>query len=304
LLRAETPEASLRGAFGASVNGIFFDFDMDGANTFSAIGRWRFTGAFAMFRFWLQFPPLLVLPGLLFFFALAGGIIHWLQCRSRLSARIANGALGLPTFVAVSTLFALFAGFLLADTMTRKDRASQAVQTESAALLGLGIGSEMSDGNGAAIRAAIRVYARSVTTDEWPRMLQERSSADTGEALLALMRTVHKGPLVDGVSPAVHSHMLSLMQKIVDARADRVAIVTDRLQQFSWTALFLLGFITQYVLGMGFLDRPAANFSVIAIFSLAAVVALWLIAIQDNPFREPNGVSPAPLERVLDVLAD
>jgi len=257
-----------------------------------------------MFRFWLQFPPLLVLPALLFAFALSGGIIHWLQCRSRFSPRIGNGALGLPTFVAVSTLFALFAGFLLADTMTRKDRASQAVQTESAALLGLGVGSEMANGNGAAIRAAIRIYARSAAADEWPRMLQERSSADTGEALLALMRTVHKAPIAGDVSPAVHGHMLSLMQKVVDARTDRIAIVTNHLQQFSWTALFLLGFITQYVLGMGFLDRPAANFSVIAIFSLAAVVALWLIAIQDNPFREPNGVSPAPLEKVLDALVE
>jgi len=257
-----------------------------------------------MFRFWLQFPPLLVLPTLLFVFALSGGIIHWLQCRSRLSARIGNGALGLPTFVAVSTLFALFAGFLLADTMTRKDRASQAVQTESAALLGLGVGSEMANDNGAAIRAAIRVYARSVATEEWPRMLRERSNADTEQALLALMRTVHKAPVADAVSPAVHGHMLSLMQNVVDARTDRIVIVTNHLQQFSWTALFLLGFITQYVLGMGFLDRRAANFSVIAIFSLAAVVALWLIAIQDNPYRGANGVSPAPFERIPDMLAE
>lgn len=188
--------------------------------------------------------------------------------------------------------------------MMRKDRASQAVQTESAALLGLGIGSEMADGNGAAIRAAIRVYARSVAADEWPRMLQERGSADTDEALLTLMRTVHKGPVADDVSPAVHGHMLSLMQNIVDARTDRIAIVTNHLQQFSWTALFLLGFITQYVLGMGFLERRAANFSVIAIFSLAAVVALWLIAIQDNPYRGPNGVSPAPFERIPDMLTE
>lgn len=255
-----------------------------------------------MFRFWLQFHPLLILPALLFLFALSGSLIHWLQCRSPLSPRIEKRALGLPTFVAVSTLFALFAGFLLADTMTQKNRASQAVQTESAALLGLRIASETANGRGEAIRSAIAAYARSVVADEWPRLLDEQGSAKTEQALLALMRAVHRDPAADGVPPAVHGHMLSLMQKVVDARTDRIAVVTNHFQQFSWSALFLLGFLTQYVLGMGFVDRAPANFAAIAIFSLAAVVALWLIAIQDNPFRGPARVSPATIEAVAASL--
>jgi hypothetical protein len=256
-----------------------------------------------MIRFWLHFHPLLILPGLLLLFMVTGGIIHWLQCRSGFSERIARGALGLPTFVAVSTLFALFAAFLLADTMARKERASQAVQKESAAIIGLSIASEMADGAGVEIRAAIRAYADSVITDEWPRMRQEQDSAATGEALLALLRTVRDAPSSTGLPPAVHGQMLSLAQNIVDARVDRMAIVANHYQQFSWTALFLLGFLTQFVIGMGFLDRASANLSGIAVFSLAAVIALWLLAIQDNPFRGPAQVSPAAIEQAASVLA-
>jgi len=255
-----------------------------------------------MVRFWLHFHPLLILPGLLLLFMVTGGIIHWLQCRSPLSERIARGALGLPTFVAISTLFALFAAFLLADTMTRKQRASQAVQTESAAILGLGIASEMAGDAGAEIRAAIRAYAESAIADEWPRLRQERGSAVTEQALLVLLRTVRDTPVAEGLSPVVHGQMLSLAQNIVDARVDRLAIVANHYQQFSWTALFLLGFLTQFAIGMGFLERAAANISGIAVFSLAAVVALWLLAIQDNPFRGPVQVSPAAIEQAVGLL--
>ncbi|MDO8838405.1 MAG: DUF4239 domain-containing protein [Parvibaculum sp.] len=251
-----------------------------------------------MFRFWLQFHPLLILPALIFIFAVSGGIIHWLQCRSPLRGRLVNGSLGLPTYVAVSTLFALFAAFLLADTMARKDRAAEAVQTEAAALLGLAVGSETAGEGGDAIRAAIRAYAGSVIADEWTRMIDESDSERTAQRLLELMRAVHDAPARSDISATVHGHMLALSQKIVDARADRIATVTFHFQSFSWSALFLLGFLTQFILGMGFLDRPASNRSVIVIFSLAAVVALWLIAIQDNPFRGPARISPAAFEAV------
>jgi hypothetical protein len=243
---------------------------------------------------------LLVLLFLLLLFALAGAFVHWLQCRSPFRARLADGALGLPTFVAVSTLFALFAAFLLSGTMTQKDLASRAVQSESAALLGLGVGSEAAN-DGGKTREAIRVYAGSVVGDEWPSLMEEeRGSAATERALLALMRTVRDSSAA--LPSAAQGQMLSLSLKVAEARTARISVVTGHYQKFSWTALFLLGALTQFALGMGYLDRPAANASSIAVFSLAAVVALWLIAIQDNPFRGSARVSPAPIENVTVAL--
>jgi hypothetical protein len=248
-------------------------------------------------RFWLQYHPLVILPGLLLLFLLSGAVIHWLQHRSPFSARLKAGALGLPTFVAVSTLFALFAAFLLADTISRTARASNAVQAESAALLGLGIASESTTVGGDQIRAAMLAYVDSVAADEWPQLLLESGSATTEQALLELLRTVRDAASDGALSSSVHGHMLSLAQDIVDARLDRIAIVANHHQQFSWAALFLLGFLTQFVIGMGFMDCPAPNRSAVVLFGLAAVIALWLLAIQDNPYRRPINVSPEPIER-------
>jgi hypothetical protein len=258
----------------------------------------------AMIRAWLQLHPLAILPALLLVFLCIGAVIHWLQHHSPWSARLKQGALGLPTFVAVSTLFALFAAFLLADTMARKERASQAVQSESAAILGLGIASEAAGAGGETIRAAILAYADSVVVDEWPRLLQETSSETTEQALLVLLRTVRDAANDNVLPSSIHGQMLSLAQAIVEARMDRIAIVANHYQQFSWSALFLLGFLTQFVIGMGFLDRASANRHAIVIFSLAAVVALWLLAIQDNPFRRPVQVSPDAIQEAASAWRD
>lgn len=254
-----------------------------------------------MFRFWIQLDPLLILLVVIGIFALSGAIIHWLQFYSGWRKRLVNGALGLPTFVSISTLFALFAAFLLADTMERHMTAQQAVDREASALLGLAIGSNSMPKGGEEIRSAIHDYARLVMTDEWSAMREERASPAAAQALLVLMTRVSEVPLRDGASGAVHGNMLMLAQQVVDGRASRLAIVTTHFQRFSWTALFLLGFLTQFALGMGFMEKAAPNRTVIVLFSLAAVVALWLIAIQDNPFRGPAGVSPAQMLAVLEL---
>jgi hypothetical protein len=256
-----------------------------------------------LFRFWLHFHPLLILLVLALIFAAAGGLIHWLQCRSRFAPRFQKGALAAPTFVAVSTLFALFAGFLLADVMAQKHRALQTVETEGAALLTLGIDSEAARASGGAIRATIHAYAHSVVADEWPQLVQERASAKTEQALSTLLRTVRDGPAADDVKSAVHGLMLTLAQKVAEARAERVAIVSNHVGQLGWSTLFLLGFITQFGLGLAHLDRRPANATAIAFFSCGAVLALWLIAIQDNPFSGPARISPAPIEKVIAMVA-
>lgn len=189
-----------------------------------------------MFRFWIQLDPLLILLVVIGIFALSGAIIHWLQFYSGWRKRLVNGALGLPTFVSISTLFALFAAFLLADTMERHMTAQQAVDKEASALLGLVIGSNSMPKGGEEIRAAIHDYAGLVMTDEWSAMREERASPAAAQALLVLMTRVSEVPLRDGASGAVHGNMLMLAQQVVDGRASRLAIVTTHFQRFFCSA--------------------------------------------------------------------
>jgi hypothetical protein len=255
-----------------------------------------------MFRFWIHFPPLLLLLFMLLMFGATGGLIHWLQARSRFRPAILKATLAGPTFGAVSVLFALFAGFLLANVVAQKNRALQAVEVESGALMMLSIDSEAAGAAGAAVRETVQAYAQSLVEVEWPQMLHDGSSDATAQALFALVRKVRDLAKSD-VPPPLYGQMLTLTQKIAEARTERIAIVTSHVHQLGWTALFVLGFITQFAIGMVNLDRIAGNACAIATFSLAALIALWLIAIQDNPFRGRTGVDVSPLMMQLATTA-
>jgi len=61
--------------------------------------------------------------------------------------------------------------------------------------------------------------------------------------------------------------------------------------------------MTQLAIGMVHLERPRAHIAAVAIFSLAAVITLGLIALQEYPFDGPLSVPPLPLEQLLKATA-
>ncbi len=255
-----------------------------------------------MFRHWLQWSAPFLLLWLLTFFTLSGAIVHWVACHSRLHARLADSRLVAPYFGSVAVLFALFLGFMFENVVAQKNRAFQAVQTEGTALSLLATyGGGEGDG-GVALRAAIRDYGRAAIDDEWPQMSRERSSGRAEAALLALARTVAVQGAQAGA--AVHAEMFSLVDTVAKARGERIAVVTTHAQRLGWTAAFLLGILTQVAIGMVHLDRARANAIALSIYTLSAVIALWLVAVEENPFRGKHGfgVSPAPIERALGLL--
>lgn len=252
-----------------------------------------------MFRFWLEFPPAYVLLWLLAIFAASGLLIHWLCCRSRFSGRIRQCTLATPFISSIAVLFALFLGFLLANAISQKNRAFQAVQTESTALLVLNGQREAMLAQTGAIREAIFDYAQAVVSDEWPQLQEGRSSPKAEAALFALIRLLAGRDTLDAVGSSNHGKMLALAEKVADARSDRIAIVTSHPERLVWPALFLLGVLTQLAISMVHLDCVRTNAVALSLFSLSAVIALWLIAIQENPFRGRVGVPPEPIARVI-----
>jgi hypothetical protein len=66
--------------------------------------------------------------------------------------------------------------------------------------------------------------------------------------------------------------------------------------------VLVLGVLTQVSLALVHLDKVRALLSALAVFSLAAVVVLGLIALQEDPFAGSIQVSPAPLEDALATL--
>jgi len=66
--------------------------------------------------------------------------------------------------------------------------------------------------------------------------------------------------------------------------------------------VLLLGIFTQLAIALVHLERPRAQAAALFVFSLAAVVALGLIVMQDHPFNNTLQTSPAPLKRAISLI--
>ena len=83
---------------------------------------------------------------------------------------------------------------------------------------------------------------------------------------------------------------------------ERLAIAGDQTNQIKWLTVFALGALTQIAIGLVHLERPRAQLAALALFSLAVVVVLGLIAMQEQPFAGAVQVSSAPLQEFLETM--
>jgi hypothetical protein len=257
-----------------------------------------------MINAWLDLPAAALFAVLIAFYALTGALISWACVRSPLRAKIQTmtGVVA-PFFGAISVLFALLTGFLASDVGDRNRQAWRAVHTDSSAAASVHTLSVASASDMAAIRVALRDYLQSVVRDEWRAMAENGASPKTDTALAALLHELSDPKIAAEAGQTVHSVLLNTALRVRDARADRLALASDRTNDVKWATVLILGLLTQIALAFVHLERPRAQVAAIALFSVAAVVALGLIALQEQPFDGALRISSAPLQEVLKATA-
>jgi hypothetical protein len=251
---------------------------------------------------WLNLPLAAVLAVLAAFYLSTGALIYFLAfgTPTRRYAQTLSGVVA-PFFGCTAILFALLTGFLGSDVSDRIRQARRAVQTEATALATVHTVSIAAASDMAPIRAALQAYARATVSDEWPTMGSETRSRSADTALADLLREVSDPQIASQAGQAVHSALMNAVVQVRNARADRLELAQDRTHQLKWLTVLILGLMTQIALGLVHLERPRAHLAALAVFSLAAVSALGLIAVQESPFEGAINVSPAPIEH--EVLA-
>jgi hypothetical protein len=203
-----------------------------------------------------------------------------------------------PFFTSVAILFALLTGFLANDIGDRNRQALRAVQAEAGELQNIYSLSVASVTEMSAVRIAVKAYASSVVRDEWPAS-EGNSSPRTETAYDDLLRELSDPAITRDASGAVHSALLTAAVRVGTARAVRLSLSSDRTNDLKWISVLILGLITQVALALVHLERPRAMLTALIVFASGAIVALGLIALQEDPFDGAFRVSPAPLERLL-----
>jgi len=253
---------------------------------------------------WLDLSAVLIFAVLILIYGASGAVIYWLAYGAPIRGHVQSLSGVVPPFVATTgVMFALLTGFLASDVGNRNRQAWQAVHTEASAATSLHTLSIAAASDMAAIRAALRDYLRSVVADEWPRMSGDGAAARTEAAQATLLREVSDPSIATQSGQAVHSALLANVLRMRDARAQRLALASDRTNDVKWITVLLLGMLTQVSIGLVHLERARAKIAALSVFTVAAVITLGLLAIQEGPFDGPIQIPPTPIVHSLEAMA-
>lgn len=251
-----------------------------------------------MFKAWLTWPVFALFASLFALYMSVAVLLVWISFRSRAAPWVQSfRGIVPPFFGSTAIIFGVLIAFLSNDIWERNKLAERVVFTESDTLVALYSLSAVSAADNASLRTAIRAYASAVVQEEWPMLALEQRSPRTDAALNALLREVARPG--SGTEGSVQRTMLDMVLQIRAAHEDRVALANDRTVVTKWAAVLLLAILTQLSIAAVHLEKPRPQAAALAIFTLAAVLLLGLLAIHEAPFEPPVFVPPGPISDVL-----
>ena len=254
-----------------------------------------------MISAWLDLPWAGIFAVLIALYAVSATLIVWLAFGRPFGERVRKleGVVA-PYFGAVAVLFALMTGFLAGDIADRNRQATRAVEAEAGELRNVYTLSLAAVADMRAIRAAWTVYLKAVIADDWTAMTNGEGAPSVDTAYDALLREVSDPKIATEASVAVHAALLNATVRVGTARSDRLALASyDITSSLKWAIVLALGGLTQLAVGLVHLQRRPAHIAALAVFSVAVVIALGLLALQEHPFAGEIYVGLDPLRQVL-----
>lgn len=252
---------------------------------------------------WLDLPTFGLFAVLILFYGITTAVIVWICGFAPLRDRILSltGVVA-PFFTAAAVLFALLTGFLGSDVGDRSRQAWRAVNAETSAASAVHTLSIASKSDMQGVRTALQDYLRSVIKDEWPYLGANGASRKTDAAYAHLLEEVSDPSIASAAGQAVHGAVLNAVLRLGEARSTRISLASDRTNELKWISVLILGVLTQVSLALVHLEKPRAQLTAILLFSSAAIVALGLIALQEQPFDGAIRISPDTVAEVLKTL--
>ncbi len=221
-------------------------------------------------------------------FVLAVAYLHWFSRRSAATGPVA------PFFTAVTTLWALSFSFAAADIWAANSEAARSASAERSAITRLaGIAHENAL-DIPRILDALAAYKKSVAEEEWGHFANGQPSP-AADAALQDIRLAIVGAARGGSLDGLLSKIVQDFDELQDARNARLAIGRGAGSDYKWYLVLALTLLSQIAIASVHADRPRAGRGALAIYTLAASVSLWIIALHANPYV---GVSKLEYARI------
>ena len=192
--------------------------------------------------------------------------------------------LPVPNFAAtITTAWALALGFAAADIWTANSQARHAAAEERSAIARIaGIAGPAMLGQ-PELMISLSAYTDAVREREWGRDRNARPDRDADLAIEAIRTQIVRMAL-QGTPDALVAKMSDDFDQLQDARSARLALGLGPRTDYKWYLVFFLTFLSQIALAAVHADRPRGGRRAVTIFSVAAAVSLFILALHANPY--------------------
>jgi hypothetical protein len=206
-----------------------------------------------------------------------------------------------PNFAAtITTAWALALGFAAADIWSVNSQARQAAAEERSAITriaGIAVPGML---DRPALVASILAYKDAVQDEEWNGHAN-RAPAPEADAAIEEIRAEIVRLAFDGTPDALVAKIAEDFDQLQDARSSRLAIGQGPGGDYKWYLVLFLTVLSQVALASVHADRWIGGRRSLVIFTTAAVVSLWILALHANPYVGVASISFAEI-RGLPVL--
>lgn len=202
----------------------------------------------------------------------------------RSSTNRLDQAVPVTTFMStIATAWALALGFAAADVWSIRAQAEQAASEERSTIARLaGIAGPEALDVPAMIEGLI-AYKDAVRTVEWGTNANRDPALEVDRAL----QQIRIG-MIDfaqaGASAPLVAKMAQDFDELQDARNKRLALGGNSISQYKWYLVLFLTFLSMVSIAAVHAERPPAARNALAVFAVAAVVSLWILALHAMPY--------------------
>jgi hypothetical protein len=218
-------------------------------------------------------------------------ILQWLTQHSPLAKRFqARAGVVAPFCVLIGLLFVLFTALLAQDIWNpaRKQNLQVSQQREAAVLQNLQQLATALGSNGEQMRESIQQYIEAILMEKQALQKHQALTGDAQQALQQLVTAILNPPFSSRPHlEAAQTAMLENYRELQTARTVRMHTEAYVVDIYKWSAVIVLGLLTQLALALVHIEARRAQAAALTIFTLALIVTLLVLALAERLPAEP-----------------
>ena len=203
-------------------------------------------------------------------------------------------------YAVLGVTYAVLLGLMVVAVWEQWEAAANTADDEASSLAEVfWIASRLPESEGHHIQELARSYARVVVDEEWPLMVQEKSSPRAWDLLDDIRFSLQNFNPSTPQEQVLYEQGLERMHDLADARRDRLLEAEHGLPVILWVVLITGGTIVvgfTYLFG---LDSTAIHLLMVGSLALVIALVLFTVAALNFPFKGDITIRPDAMEQVL-----